>query len=59
MNYAQYSAYKSKTYNNIIVLADEYKNLKDNMNLELIKDDSSITTINNLMDMTHKRSEKQ
>lgn len=53
MNYAQYSAYKLKTYNNIAALEDEYKNLKDNMNLEIIKDDSSVQTINYLMDAIH------
>ena len=49
MNYAQYATYKIRTYNNIAVLEDEYKNLKDNMNLEIIKDESSVQTINYLM----------
>ena len=50
MNYAQYATYKLRTYNNIAVLEDEYRNLKDNMNLEIIKDESSVQTINYLMD---------
>ncbi len=50
MNYAQYATYKIRTYNNIAVLEDEYRNLKDNMNLEIIKDESSVQTINYLMD---------
>ena len=53
MNYAQYATYKIRTYNNIAVLEDEYRNLKDNMNLELIKDESSVQTINDLMDLIH------
>ena len=53
MNYAQYATYKIRTYNNIAVLEDEYKNLKDNMNLEIIKDESSVQTINYLMDAIH------
>ena len=53
MNYAQYSTYKVRTYNNIAVLEDEYKNLKDNMNLEIIKDDSSVNTINRLMSLIY------
>lgn len=53
MNYAQYATYKVRTYNNIAVLEDEYKNLKDNMNLEIIKDDSSVNTINRLMSLIY------
>lgn len=53
MNYAQYATYKVRTYNNIAVLEDEYKNLKDNMNLEIIKDESSVYTINRLMNLIH------
>ena len=53
MNYSQYVAYKLKTYNNILALEEEYKNLKDNMNFETIKDYDSITTINTLMDSIH------
>lgn len=49
LNYAQYSAYKLKTYNNILALEDEYKTLKDNMNLELIEDRESVAEITNLM----------
>lgn len=49
LNYAQYSAYKLKTYNNnIFALEDEYRTLKDNMNLELIEDYESIVEITNL-----------
>ncbi len=53
MNYVQYATYKVRTYNNITALEDEYKNLKDNMNLEVIKDDSSVNTINRLMSLIH------
>lgn len=48
LNYAQYSAYKLKTYNNIFALEDEYRTLKDNMNFELIEDYESIVEITNL-----------
>ena len=49
MNYAQYVAYKLKTYNNILALEDEYNVLNNNMNFETIKDYESIDTINSLM----------
>lgn len=47
------AAYKLKTYNNILALEDEYKNLKDNMNFQTIRDSDSVDTINNLMDAIH------
>lgn len=50
MNYAQYVTYKLKTYNNILALEEEYKNLKDNMNFQTIQDYDSVETINKLMD---------
>ncbi|MGP1491504.1 MAG: hypothetical protein ACTTI6_10675 [Treponema sp.] len=48
MNYAQYAIYKIKTYNNIVLLEDEYYALNNNLNLELIKDRASINEINTL-----------
>lgn len=48
MNYVQYVTYKLKSYNNIVLLKDEYRTLK-NMNLEVIKDEESVREINNLM----------
>ena len=53
MNYSQYVTYKLKTYNNILALEEEYKNLKDNMNFQTIQDYDSVDEINNLMDAIH------
>lgn len=50
MNYAQYVTYKLKTYNNILALEEEYRNLNDNMNFTTIQDSDSVDTINRLAD---------
>lgn len=56
MNYAQYVTYKLKTYNNILALEEEYKNLKDNMNYETIQDEDSVDTVNRLMESIYNES---
>ena len=58
MNYAQYVTYKLITYNNVIVLDEEYSILNDNMNLQTIKDIASIDTILSLTNMLFKETKR-